>query len=159
MSFTSVIILILHNFPCFLLRLQFYLTTVETFDFELCASFLLKKALLMRKALRMKQPIKVSLQTYLENFCENFALKCFQLNLTLSFYRFVHFNRFSCFKICQICDTLLPMKQNLLLNPPIFLTLLISGHLFQLFLISNMIMMNFFLKRCCSRIVTMGVRG
>ena len=95
----------------------------------------------------MKQPIKVSLQTYLENFCENFALKCFQLNLTLSFYRFVHFNRFSCFKICKICYTLLPLKQNLLLNPPVFLTLLISGHLFQLFLISNMIMMNFFLKK------------
>ena len=43
----------------------------------------------------MKQPIKVSLQTYLENLCENFAWKCFQLNLTLSFYRFVHFNCFS----------------------------------------------------------------
>ena len=158
MSFTSVIILILHNFPCFLLRLQFYLTTVETFDFELCASFLLKKALLMRKALRMKQPIKVSLQTYLENFCDNFVWKSFQLNLPLSFYCFVHFNRFSCFKICKICYTLLPLKQNLLRNPPVILTLLISGHLLQLFLISN-IMMNLFLKRCCPRKVTMGIRG
>ena len=119
----------------------------------------LKKALLMRKALWMKQPIKVSWQTYWENFSQNFAWKCFQLNWTLSFYRFVHFKRFSGFKICKICDTLLPLKQNLLLNPPILLTLLIFGHLFQLSIISNMIMMNFFLKRCCSRTVTLGMRG
>ena len=99
---------------------------------------------IVNSTLWMEQPIKVSLQTCLENFGENFARKCFQLNSTLSLYRFVHFNRFSCFKICKICDTLLPLKQNLLLNPPIFLTLLISGYLFQLFLISNMIMMNFF---------------
>ena len=77
----------------------------------------------------MKQPIKVSLQTYLENICKNFAGKCFQLSLTLSFYRFVHFKLFSYFKVFKICDILLPLKQNLLLNPPIFLTLLISGHL------------------------------
>ena len=115
---------------------------------------LVKKALQMRKAWWMKQPIKISLQTYLENLCENFAWKCFQLNLTLNFYHFVHFNSFSCFKICKICNTLIRLKQNLLLNPPIFLTLLISRHLFQLLLISNMIIMNFSLKHYCSRIVS-----
>ena len=110
---------------------------------------LVKKSIVNGQTLWSKQPIKVSLRTYLENFCQNFSWKCFQSNLTLSFYRFVHFKGLSCFKIYKTCNALPPLKQNLLLNPPIFLTLLIfsgSWHLLQLFIISNMIMMNFFKK-------------
>ena len=142
--------------------MYFHLITVETFDFELYTSFWFRKALSIRKALFMKQPTKVSVQTFLEKFCQNLAWKCFRLNLILSFYRFVHFGHFSGIKICKICDTLPFLTQNLLLNPPLFLSVFLfpgSWHLFQLFLISNMTLMNFFLKRGCSRIVTMGIRG
>ena len=80
----------------------------------------------MRKALFMKQPTKVSVQTYLEKSCQNLAWKCFQLNLILSFYRFVHFRHFSGIKICKICDTLPFLTQNLLLNPPLFLSVFLD---------------------------------
>ena len=86
---------------------------------------------------------EITCKSLITNLSRKF-LSEFCLRLTLSFYRFVHFKCFSCFKICKTCDALLPLKQNLLINPPIFLTLLISTHLFQLFTISNMIMINFF---------------
>ena len=76
----------------------------------------------MRKALLTNKPTKVSVQTYLEMSFHNFAWKCFQLNLTLSFCRFVHFKRISSIKICKIGDTLPHLTQTLLPNPPLFLT-------------------------------------
>ena len=76
----------------------------------------------MRKALLTKKSTKFSVQTYLEMFFHNFAWKCFQLNLTLSFCRFVHFKRISSIKICKIGDTLPHLTQTLLPNPPLFLT-------------------------------------
>ena len=76
----------------------------------------------------MRQPLKVLLRAYLETFCQNVARKCFQLNLTLIFYCYVHFKRFSGIKICKICNMLPSLTQNLLQNPSIFLTLfLFSG--------------------------------
>ena len=59
----------------------------------------------MRKALSMKQYIKASVWT--RKFLSEFCLEVLQLNLILTFYRFVRFKRFSGIKIYKIFDTLL----------------------------------------------------
>ena len=91
--------------------LHFYLS--KFFVLLLYTSSSLTKALSMRKALPMKQFIKASVRS--RTFLVEFFWEV-QLNFTLSFYRFVRFTRFSGITIYTICNTLLILTQNLLLN-------------------------------------------
>ena len=97
----------------------------------------------MRNVLSMKQQIKALVET--RKLLSEFCLEVLSIEFDIKFLSFVSFKPFSGVKIYKICDTLLPLTQNLLPNPlsyciPLFRLL----HLFQLFIASNMMLTNFF---------------
>ena len=113
---TSILRHFFKPFPCqicYIFSCPVTFLPSKIFDLLLYISSSLTKALSMRKALSMKQFIKASVRTrtYLVEFFWEV-----QLNFTLSFYRFVRFTRFSGINIYTICNTLLILTQNLLLN-------------------------------------------
>ena len=69
----------------------------------------------MRKALPMKQNIKVSVGT--RKFVSEFCLEVLRIEIYNKLLSFVSFKRFSLIKIYKICNALLPFTQNLLLDP------------------------------------------
>ena len=79
---------------------------------------MLRKAFSMRKALSMKQHIKTSVGT--RKFLSELCLEVVSIEFDIKPLPFVSFRRFSGVKIYKICDVLLPLTQNLLLNPLIY---------------------------------------
>ena len=63
----------------------------------------------------MKQHIRASGGT--RKFLSEFCLEVLSIEFNIKLLLFVSFKRFSVVKICKICDALLPLAQNLLLNP------------------------------------------
>ena len=63
----------------------------------------------------MKEHIKVSVGT--RKFVSEFCLEVLPIEIYVKLLSFVSFKHFSSIKIYKICDALLPLKQNLLLDP------------------------------------------
>ena len=63
----------------------------------------------------MKQHIKASVGT--RKFLSEFCLEVLSIEFNIKLLLFASFKRFSGAKIYKICDALLPLTQNLLLNP------------------------------------------
>ena len=76
---------------------------------------MLRKALSVRKALPMKQNIKASAGT--KKVLSEFCVEVLSIESDIKFDCFVRFKRVFGIKIYKICDTLLPLPHNLLVNP------------------------------------------
>ena len=115
-------------------------------DFWYFTIYLLYTTILLRKALSVKQHIKTSVGT--RKFLSEFYLEVASIDFNMKLLSFVSFKRFSGVKIYTICDALLPLTQNLLLNPLSYCILLFRLFIIQLFIItSNAILINFFFLR------------
>ena len=107
----------LSNCPYFLLPACIF-TSLNFWSFTiylLYITFLLRKALSMRKAWSMKQYITASEET--RKFLSEFCLEVRSIEFEIKLLSFLSFKRFSNVKIYKICDALLPLTQKLLLNP------------------------------------------
>ena len=93
----------------------------------------------------VKQHIKTSVGT--RKFLSEFCLEVASIEFIMKLLSFVSFKRFSGVKIYNICDALLPLTQNLLLNPLSYCIPLFRLFIIQLFMTSNMILINFFVLK------------
>ena len=90
----------------------------------------------------VKQHIKTSVGT--RKFLSEFYLEVASIEFIMKLLSFVSFKRFSGVKIYKICNASLPLTQNLLLNPLSYCIPLFRLFIIQLFITSNMILINFF---------------
>ena len=93
----------------------------------------------------VKQHIKTSVGT--RKFLSEFYLEVASIEFIMKLLSFVSFKRFSGVKIYKICDALLPLTQNLLLNPLSYCIPFFRLFMIQLFMTSNMILINFFVLK------------
>ena len=133
--------------PCQIVHIFSYPVAFLPFlDFWYFTIYLLFTTILLRKALSVKQHIKTSVGT--RKCPSEFCLEVPSIEFDIKLLPFLSFERFTGIKIYKTFDALLPLTQNLLIKPFSYCIPLFRLFIIQLFIASNMIVINFFfLKR------------